>query len=155
MKHGEQLYPPEKLLDPRKEMAEMTVAQFIQMLKGQPSSGKLVTLGLDLKHFDVITGIRLSTASTPNRAVIVIDRRRSGILSVVSKSTRERAAHSSVEMRFTCPRCNQPMRVRVGLTLKNGLRTIECVRCHQKLTPLVHGPIVAGPHAERHPRPSY
>ena len=130
-------------------MADMTVDQFIQILKGHPSSGKLVTLGLDPKHFDVITGIRLSTVSTSNRAVVVIDRRRSRMLSVVSKSTREPATRSSLEMRLTCPRCNQPMRVRVGLTLKNGLRTIECVRCRHKLTPLVHGPIVAGPHAER------
>ena len=127
----------------------MTVNRFVEMLKSHPASGKLVTPGADFQHFDAITGVRRFVDGTTKRAVIVVERRRSRMLSVVRTLTREQAGRASFDMRIICPKCNQRMRVRVGLTLKNGMRTIECVRCRHKLTPLVHGPIVAGPHAER------
>lgn len=56
-------------------------------------------------------------------------------------------AGSIIRVRFKCPKCGQGMGIRVGLTVTNGTRPVECIGCGRKLIPLVHGPIVEGPYA--------
>ena len=52
---------------------------------------------------------------------------------------------SPYSMRIECPQCGQKMMVHVGFTGDPQNNEIKCLGCHNRVLPLVPGPIVDGP----------
>jgi hypothetical protein len=127
------------------------ICQPVECRKSEPAGYQLISETFVLPKFPV----NFASLRSSDRAAPAICRLQGvgDFMPATSLALEIVGSDPHLVMRITCRQCGTKMLVHVGLTLPSPSanpepRTVECVRCHRLLLPLMPGPILNGPFAE-------